>query len=194
MTKRDYVHIFRRRRAGMTDYRKRKGLISSRRPMFCVRMSNKYIYAQISEPNASGDLTICSASSRDLRKSYGWQGSCKNLPASYLAGYLLGKRAIEKKVESAVVYTGVNRFIHGSRIACLIGGARDAGLKLDIDAKVLPKDDRVSGAHIEEYAKGLDGKDSGGVFSELKSKGFDPSKCSTYFNSAKEALAKAAVS
>ena len=79
MPKSHYVHIFRRRREGKTDYRKRKGIIVGKSPFVSIRISGKYIYSQIMKPTATGDLTLCAASWRDIVKKFGWKGSTKSL-------------------------------------------------------------------------------------------------------------------
>ena len=177
MTKVEYVHIFRRRRIGKTDYRKRRGLIVGKQPLLAVRVSNKYVYCQILRTTASGDVTLCSSSSRDLAKGFGWKGSTKNLPAAYLTGYLLGKRATAKQIANALVYTGIGRFVHGSRITSAIQGARDAGLNLAVSEEILPEDNRRNGEHVAQYAKSLETENRteyGQRFSKSLASGFSP--------------------
>src|SRR5487761_70518 len=191
MPKSSYVQIPRRRRVGKTDYRKRRGVIVGRKPMFAVRVSNKYVHGQILEATPKGDLTLCSASSRDLRKAYGWKGSCKNLPAAYLAGYLLGNKALKKQISGAILYAGVSRFVHGSRIASAIKGAKDAGLKLEVAEEALPDDERMGGGHIAAYAKELEQKDKQDyvrIFSGAIASGFNPSEYSAHLEQVKSAI------
>ena len=162
-----------------------------RRPMFAIRVSNKFVYGQILEATPKGDLTLCSASSRELRKAYGWKGSCKNLPAAYLAGYLLANKALTKRISEAILYTGVSRFVHGSRIACAINGAKDAGLKLEMSKEALPNDERKSGGHIAAYAKELEEKDRkeyDKIFSGAIASGFNPLEYSAHFDKVKRAI------
>src|SRR5215467_12911541 len=124
MTRRSrYVHIFRRRREGKTDYRKRKGIIVGKNPFLSVRITGRYIYTQILRPSAGGDVTLCAASSKDLSKRFGWKGSAKSVPGAYLTGYYLGQLAEESNLKRVVVYSGVGRFVHGSRLASVISGA-----------------------------------------------------------------------
>ena len=42
--------------------------------------------------------------------SKGWKGSRKSIPASYLIGYLAGKKAISKGAKSALLYSGTRRY------------------------------------------------------------------------------------
>lgn len=191
MSKNSYVQIFRRRRVGKTDYRKRRGLIVGRKPMFAIRVSNKYVYGQILEATPKGDLTLCFVSSRDLGKGYGWKGSCKNLPAAYLTGFLLGKKALTKQITEAIVYAGVSRFVHSSRMASAINGAKDAGLNLAVEEEALPDQLRRSGGHIAAYAKKLEKEDFDKIFSGAKALGFNPSEYPTHFEEVKSAISKA---
>lgn len=186
-----YVQIFRRRREGKTDYRKRRGLIIGRQPFLSIRVSGKYIYGQILRATAKGDITLCAASSRDLEEKFGWKGSAKNIPGAYLTGLYLGKLANQENIVSVVVYVGVGRFIHGSRIASLIAGAKESGLQIEIDEKSLPDEERLRGGHISNYAKTLQSKDKdlyARSFSGLTSSGFNPESYPAHFEKVKSAI------
>ena len=188
MPSNQYIHIFRRRREGKTDYRKRKGIILGKTPFVCVHVSGKYIYSQVLKPSATGDLTVAAASSRDLVKKFGWKGSTKSLPSAYLTGYYLGHLAGEKSLKEAVVYSGVGRFVHGSRIASLISGAKDAGLEISVNEESLPDEDRISGKHIAAYSNKLekeDRKKRDQVFSKILSSGMNPSEYPSHFEAVK---------
>ncbi|MDA4111135.1 MAG: 50S ribosomal protein L18 [Thaumarchaeota archaeon] len=191
MPKSHYVHIFRRRREGKTDYRKRKGIIMGKLPFVSIRISGKYIYSQIMKPTATGDLTLAAASSRDLVKKFGWKGSTKNLPGAYLTGFYLGQLAGKGSVKNAIVYSGVGRFVHGSRIASLVNGARDAGLNIQVNDESLPEDYRIQGKHIADYAKKLEAEDKekfNQVFSKILSLGLNPSDYPSHFESVKASI------
>jgi len=187
-----YVHIFRRRREGKTDYRKRKGIILGKSPFVSIHISGKYIYSQILKPTPSGDMTLAAASSRDLVKKFGWKGSTKNLPGAYLTGYYLGHLAGERNVKNAIVYSGVGRFVHGSRIASVINGAKDAGLEIEVDEEILPEESRLSGKHIADYAKKLEKDDKAKLdrlFSKIRSSGLNLSEYPSHFESVKAKIA-----
>ena len=193
MQKSHYVHIFRRRREGKTDYRKRRGVVVGRNPFLAVRVSGRYVYAQILKATASGDETLCFASSRNLAKKFGWKGSAKSLPSAYLTGYYLGKLARKDEIGNIVVYSGVGRFVHGSRIASLLDGAKDAGLKVQIGDESFPEEDREKGEHIVEYAKKLQSEDKekfSRLFAKLVSSGFNPSEYPSHFEQVKAAIDK----
>lgn len=142
-----YKIQFRRRRKGQTNYKSRLKLLKSDKPRLVVRRSLKYIRAQIVEYDAEGDKTIVSAISSELR-GLGWKFACDNLPAAYLTGLLIGKRAKEKKVGEVVLDSGLYKSTRGSRIYAVVKGALDAGLKVPHDAEMLPSDERVNGKHI----------------------------------------------
>lgn len=149
-----YIPIFRRRREGKTDYKKRRLLLYGKKPFITYHASNYTIYSQIHIAKLKGDIVIASANSKELTK-YGWKGSRKNIPAAYLTGLLLGFRALEKGVNSAVLYLGPRRFVKGSRAAALVKGVIDAGVDVPVDPEFLPKEDSLSGKHIADYANML---------------------------------------
>jgi large subunit ribosomal protein L18 len=163
------------------------------KPIFAVRVSNKYVYGQVFIPSPTGDQTLCAVSTKELSQKHQWKGSNKNIPASYLLGYLLGKKALAKNIKEANVYSGIGRFVHGSRFASAIGGARDAGLNLGVAEEALPSRERTSGAHISAYAHKLseeDHKTFEKKFSKAKSTGFDPADYSKHFETIKDQLGK----
>lgn len=154
-----YRMHFKRRREGKTNYKRRLKLLSSKKPRLVVRKSLKYIRAQIVEFDKKGDKTIVSAFSKELEK-LGWKYSFKNLPASYLTGLLIGKRAIEKGLKEAILDIGLYPSTKESRIYACVKGALDAGLKIPVSEEVLPSEERIRGEHI--------GKDLPKIFDELK--------------------------
>lgn len=136
-------------------------------------------------------MTVASASSRDLAKKFGWKGSAKNLPGAYLTGYYLGHLASGQNLTKAVVYSGVGRFVHGSRVASLISGAKDAGLDIQVNEESLPEDDRITGKHIADYSQKLEKEDKekrGQIFSKLLSSGMNPSDYPAHFESVKSKI------
>ena len=101
---------FRRERDGFTDYRKRLRLLSSKRMRFVVRKSLKSIQASIVQYDKKGDIVKVSSNSSSLKK-YGWPYSAKNIPASYLVGFLLGKMARKSKLEDAILDSGLYKSV-----------------------------------------------------------------------------------
>lgn len=100
--------IFRRRKAGLTDYRRRLKLLRGRKPRAVVRISNTRTTCQLVDWAASGDLVKVTSTGSDLMKKYGWPEdfSQKSVPASYLVGFAMGKAAIAQGCEEAVLDVG----------------------------------------------------------------------------------------
>lgn len=147
-----YVVAHRRRREGKTDYKQRLRLLKSGKLRLVVRRSVNNVTCQIIEYVRDGDKTLVSVNSKDVSK-IGWKGNPGNLPGAYLVGLLCGQMAAKKKVKSAVLDTGLYISTPGSRIYSALKGAVDAGLQIPHSGDVLPKDERVNGAHIAELAK-----------------------------------------
>ena len=178
---------FRRRREGKTDYKLRRGMVISRRKRLVIRKSNRNIRLQLISSHAEGDKTHLSVSSKELEK-FGYEGSFNNLPASYLTGFLFGKRALEKgfKDEDLILDIGLTRKFYGSRIFTALKGAVDAGLNVSHSEDIFPSEERIQGQHIVEYAKQLSGEDDErykNIFSKSK-----PDKLPDMFNKVKKAI------
>ena len=101
---------------------RRKVRGTSERPRVAVFRSNRHIYAQLIDDVAGA--TVASASSLETDARSG--GGDKKVVAKRV-GELLGRRAVEKGVEAAVLDRG-GRLYHG-RVAELADGARSSGLK-----------------------------------------------------------------
>lgn len=142
----------RRKRSGRTDYKKRLATLKSEKPRLVIRKSLKHITAQLIEYHPDGDRIIASAHSRDLVKM-GWNGYTANTSAAYLVGFLIGKRALQKKIKTAVLDIGLAS--KGSKIFAAVKGAVDSGLEVPHEPSILPKDDRLNGSHVATYAAAL---------------------------------------
>ncbi len=147
-----YTMPFKRREEGRTNYKKRLKLLLSKKPRLVVRKSLRHITAQIVNFGAKGDVTLASANSQELKK-LGWSFSSDSLPAAYLVGLLAGKRAKEKKIEEAVLDSGLYASVKGSRVYAAVRGAIDAGLKVPAADEVFPDESRISGEHIRAHRK-----------------------------------------
>lgn len=112
-----------------------------------VRKSNRFIIAQIVKSAQAQDFVIVGFSSKDLLGK-GWpkefSGSLKSLPACYLLGALLAKKAIEKKINEAVLDIGMYRSIGKSRIYAVVKGAMDSGLNVPCSSDSLPNLEQIS--------------------------------------------------
>lgn len=186
-----YRVAFRRRREGVTNYYKRRKLVLSGKPRLVVRITNRYIIAQIIEAKPKGDETIASAHSGELAK-YGWKGGTKNTPAAYLVGLLIGLRALKKGVHEAVLDIGLRRAVRGARVFAAAKGAVDAGLKVPLGEEVIPSADRIAGKHVSEYARSL--KEAGTLermFSSYIERGLDPEDLPKEFEEVKNRILEA---
>ena len=90
-------------------------------PRLNVFRSSKHIYAQLID-DVNG-VTLVSASSMD--KEFEGQGG--NKEAAKKVGQLVGKRAVEKGIETVVFDRG--GFLYHGRVKELADGARESGLK-----------------------------------------------------------------
>ncbi|MCD6547434.1 MAG: 50S ribosomal protein L18 [Nanoarchaeota archaeon] len=149
-----YKVAYRRRRKGLTNYKKRLALLKSGKIRFVVRKSNNNVICQLIEYHPDGDKTLLSVSSKDLVK-YGYKGHTGNVPAAYLTGLMCGLKAIKKGIKSAVFDMGLYRSTKGSRLYAALKGAVEAGLDIPHDEKVFPQERRIKGYHIADYAQVL---------------------------------------
>jgi large subunit ribosomal protein L18 len=147
--KKKYRLPHRRRKEKKTDYSLRLSLLKGGKHRLVIRKSNNYIIGQIVKYEKEGDKTLVSVHSRILKK-LGWKNSCGNIPAAYLTGMILGKKALENKIEEAVLDLGLQTSTKGGRIYALLKGALDAGLKVNHSVNVLPYEERLKGKHIGE--------------------------------------------
>lgn len=161
-----YRMPLKRRREGKTNYAKRLKLLLSRKPRLVIRRSLKYITAQIIEFDKKGDRTIASAHSKNLKK-LNWRFACDNLPAAYLTGLMIGKKALELGIKEAILDSGLYTSTKGNRIYACVKGAIDAGLKVPCNEKVFPSEERIQGKHISKNEKF---KDLTIKFQEIKKK------------------------
>lgn len=145
-----YTVQFRRKREGATNYRVRLKILASNTPRLVVRKSLKNIHAAIVLYDKKGDIAKVAAHSSNLKK-FGWVYDTGNLPAAYLVGFLLGKRA-NTKFNDAILDIGLNKSVKGSRIYAVVAGALDAGLKIPHSKEILPSKERIIGKHITDYA------------------------------------------
>ncbi|MFC1728459.1 50S ribosomal protein L18, partial [Nanoarchaeota archaeon] len=97
-------------------------------------------------------VIIATANSKDVEKM-GWKFNKKNIPCAYLVGYLIGKRAIEKKASEAILDIGLQTSIKGSRLYSVVKGAIDSGLNVACSEEALPNEERIKGKHICGYRK-----------------------------------------
>ena len=144
-----YRLSFRRRREGKTNYRSRLALLKSRKNRVVVRKTCHNIRGQVIQYTPQGDKILVNAISSELKK-YGWDSHNTNAPASYLTGFLLGKRAKAKGIKEGVLDIGLHTPIKGANIFCTLNGMLDAGIKIPHGKDILPPEDRIKGTHIDK--------------------------------------------
>ena len=151
---------YRRKREGKTNYAKRLRMLKREHIRFVARTSLRYITVQLVKYENDGDKTLLSFSTKEL-KNYGWKGYGRNIPAAYLAGLLIGKKAKKAKIEEAVFDIGLNN-TNSTVLFAVLKGAVDSGLNVPHSEDLYPKEERVEGNHISE--------DTAKNFKEVKEK------------------------
>ncbi len=169
----NYVVKYRRRREKKTNYRRRLALLKSGKVRLVIRKKNNNIIVQFIKYKEDGDITLVHKESKDLKK-IGYKGHANNLPASYLTGYIAGKEALNKGIKEAIVDAGIFKPVKKGAVYACVKGVIDAGVKVPCSEEVLPKEDRIKGKHIEDYAKSLDEEKYKRQFSLYLKNGLDP--------------------
>ncbi len=181
---------FRRRREGKTDYRSRRALVLSKLPRLVVRRTLNHIIVQIVKAEVAGDQVVASAHSRELAKTYGWQGNCRNVPAAYLTGLLCGFKAMVHGAKKAVLDIGLHSPSRGARVFAALKGVLDAGVTVPHSENMLPDETRISGKHIADYGSQLSSNPEiyQQRFSKHLSRGLRPEQLSEHFSLIKEKI------
>ncbi len=155
----------RRRRECKTDYLNRLKLLKSGRPRLVFRITNKYVIVQYVESKAAQDKVVFTVNSKNLL-NHGWpeefKGSLKSISASYLTGYLVGKKIKGNKLAEPIVDLGMLKTIYKTKVYAFIKGLIDAGLVINCKKEAFPEEDRIQGKKLK--------KDFSEIFSEIKSK------------------------
>ena len=182
-----YTSTFRRIREKKTNYRKREKLLVGKKDFVTVNVSDQNISAQLIRPDLLGDKVMASVHSNELL-SYGWKGSRKNIPSCYLVGLLLGKKCLQKKISSAILYIGKRHFT--TKIAACLKGLSEAGLEMPFSENILPSEDRIQGNHIADYAKKLKANEDvyKSRFSSNLGSGLEPEKYPSHFSQVKDKI------
>jgi large subunit ribosomal protein L18 len=182
-----YVHTLKRIRDDKTNYRKRAAILIGRHSFVTVKVSDQNVAAQVLKPTPTGDIVIASAHSRELEKQ-GWKGALNNLPACYLTGMLMAKKALAKGVNNAVLYIGKDHFT--SRVAACMKGIVDGGITMPVSEESLPDEERISGQHIAEYAASLkeSQEEYNSRFSAILKNGLTPEDYPSHFEEMKSKI------
>jgi len=182
-----YVQTLKRIRQDKTNYRRRAALLIGRHSFVTIKVSDQNVATQVLKPTPTGDIVVASVHSRELAKQ-GWKGAFNNLPACYLTGMLLGKKALEKGVNDAVLYIGKDHFT--SRVAACLKGIVESGIKMLVSEESLPPQERITGQHIAEYANTLkeDQELYNSRFSAIIKKGLSPEDYPSHFEEIKSKI------
>lgn len=187
---------YRRRREHKTDYQARRILATSSSPRFVMRPFGRNILIQITRSKIEGDRVITHTSSAELVKRFGWLGGRKNTPSAYLLGLIAGHKALNLKVESAILDVGLKRPTAGSKLFAAAKGAQDAGFKVPCKGDVMPSAERIEGVTIMEYAKSMveDPLKYERVFSDYLKRGLRPEGLVDHFREVKARIEEELVS
>ncbi len=176
---------FRRKREGKTNYQKRLALLKSGKPRLVVRKTNKHMIVQLIKYGDVGDKVLKTITTKDLVK-HGWEMNTSNIPSAYLVGLLMGK---EMKGKEAILDLGLQTPIKGSRLYAVLKGAMEGGLKINFSEDIVPKEERLKGMHIQEYARSIKGKkEYDKIFSAYIKHKKDPEKFEEYFEKVKQKI------
>ncbi len=156
---------FRRRKEGKTNYLKRKGMLKSQKPRVVFRKTNRYLIAQYVTSSEAKDKVEIGVTSKMLLK-YGWpkenEGSLGSITASYLTGFLTGKKILKEKKETPIVDFGMISPVHKSRPFAFIKGLIDAGVEIGTKKEeAFPEEERMRGKSLK--------KDFSTIFEKVKS-------------------------
>ena len=182
-----YVHTLKRIRSDKTNYRKRAALLIGRHSFVTVKVSDQNVAAQIIKPTPTGDIVVASTHSRELAKQ-GWMGAMNNLPACYLTGLALGKKALAKGTKNAVLYVGKDHFT--SRVAACLKGIVDSGVTMPVSEESFPPEERITGQHIADYAQTLkeNQEEYKSRFSAILKNGLSPENYPDHFEQVKSKI------
>ena len=173
------ITLKRRRKEYKTDYKKRFALLKSGLPRIIFRKTNRYLIAQYVKSKEAQDAIVLGIDSKELLK-YGWpeKESIKSIPASYLTGYLFGKKILLEKLEGSpesslgegspessfeekpILDFGMARALHKTKVYAFIKGLIDSGIKIECAKENFPDESRIKGEHLKNKIS----------FDEIKSK------------------------
>jgi large subunit ribosomal protein L18 len=145
--------IQKRRKQHKTDYLKRLNLLKSGIPRIIFRKTNKYVISQYVESREAKDKILIGLNSKELLK-YGWPkeatGSLKSLPASYLTGYLIGKKILNQKLKQPILDVGMIRTLYKNKVYAFLKGLIDSGIEINCKEEAFPEESRIKGEHMKE--------------------------------------------
>lgn len=149
------MHTIKRRRLeAKTNYLKRMKLLKGNSPRIVFRKTNKYIISQYVTSKQAQDKVEMGINSKELLK-YGWpkeaEKSLKSIPASYLTGFLTGKKILSEKKGIPIIDFGMIRNLHKTKIYAFVKGLIDSEIKIKVNKKkeIFPNESRIKGEHMK---------------------------------------------
>ncbi|MCM1136715.1 MAG: 50S ribosomal protein L18 [Clostridium sp.] len=94
------------------------------RPRLAVFRSNNHMYAQIIDDVAGNTLVAASTLEKEVKDQL---EKTNNIDAAAYLGNVIGKRALEKGIDTVVFDRG--GYLYHGKVAALADAAREAGLK-----------------------------------------------------------------
>jgi len=143
----------RRRSEYKTDYQTRIEMLKSNIPRVAFRKTNKYIIGQFIESFEAKDKVKAGVISKDLL-GYSWpksaENSLKSMAASYLTGFLLGKKILDTSKDNRAIFDiGMLRNIKKSKIYSFLKGVIDAGVNINASKDIFPDEKRIEGENMK---------------------------------------------
>lgn len=145
---------FRRKREGLTNYKKRLRLIASGKVRVVIRRYLNNFIIQFIKFHMDGDQILLTVTVKDLKR-LGWNYHGGSIPSAYLTGFLAGKKAKQFGINEGVFDKGLQPSVKGSSSYAALKGVIDAGVNVPCSKEVLPQEERIRGEHIAIYAKVL---------------------------------------
>ncbi|MBT3691522.1 50S ribosomal protein L18 [Candidatus Woesearchaeota archaeon] len=148
-----YTVPFKRKIKGKTDYNKRLKYLKSGKVRIIIRSSKNSLLIQGVNFQEEGDKVLCSTKSSELKKM-GWKYNLGNIPSAYLVGLYFGTKN-KDKIKEAIIDLGLKSITKGDRLSAAIKGIADSGIKIPHSDSIFPKENKINGSIIVEYAKSL---------------------------------------
>lgn len=186
-----YVVLLKRRKKSKTNYKSRLNLLKSNKIRLVIRKSLNSVSIQFVKYEHAGDKVLSSTHTNELKK-FNWNAHLGNIPSAYLAGFLAGKKALQKNIKESILDMGMNKNIKGSIIYSALKGVLDAGVKIPCKHDIFPTKEQIEGLSIENYAKSLvsDHEKYKKQFSGCIKKGFKPEEFVKNFHNTKKLIEK----
>ncbi len=175
-----------RRKAALTNYKRRIALLKGGAPRVVVRKTNTGVIMQIVRYDPKGDVVIAAANSFELKK-FDWPAR-SNMPTAYLTGLLLAKKAKTANKDELVLDIGLYKPVKSSMVFAAAKGSLDGGLKIKGSIEV--DESRIRGDHIAKYAATMKGGSSK-QFAAYAEKKVDISDIGKIFDNAKNKIMNA---